>query len=100
MDAIEGRTHMGAFAGECRIQTSDGTSVRGTASLTSDQPDSEADWGGRLRAEAFDFSCAERDAQRLTISLPSGATGTVKIAHFTYLLPTQAHVTGIGPPPW
>ena len=91
---------MAAFAGQCRIETIEGTSVRGNVSLTTEQIESDDGWCGRLQSDAFDFWSAQRAAQPITISLPSGATGTVTITRFTHLLPTQAYVTGVGPRPW
>jgi hypothetical protein len=89
-----------AFVGECRIGTNEETSVRGEVILTTEGIDLNGGWCGRLYSDAFDFPAAERVAQSIVISLPSGSTGTVTVTHYTYLLPNQAHVTGVGPPPW
>jgi hypothetical protein len=91
---------MSAFVGECRIGTNAGTSVRGEVTLTTEGIDPNRGWCGRIYSDAFDFLAAERIAQPIVIALPCGSTGTVTVTHCTYLLPNQAHVTGVGPPPW
>jgi hypothetical protein len=85
------------YSGPCEIACAGSEYTAASASLVDDDT---GNWFGRLNCGAVDWFTVELQAVPVTIRLPSGASGTVTVSRFTYLLPTQATVTGVGPRPW
>ena len=86
---------MAAYTGECEIEVPGEETRTGWSSLFLHD---DGSWAGQLKNAETDWFGALHRRDRITIRLP-WASGVVVVNHFTYFLPTQAHVTGIGAPP-
>lgn len=86
---------MAAYSGPCEVLLGN-QYVAGHVSLI--QHD-DGSWFGQVRCDGYDWFSAQQQSAPVTIRLPSGRTGTVLVNHFTYFLPTQAHVTGTSASP-
>ncbi len=88
---------MTGYSGRCDIACADDASVPATASLVDD---GNGGWFGRLTYADVDWLAAKHAGSPILLRFSTGAIGTIAVARFTFLLPTQATVTGVGPPPW
>ena len=88
---------MPGYSGPCEIAGADTTWVVGNASLVDD---GNGAWFGRLTCAGVDWFAAQHAGSPIVLRFPTGRVGTFTIARFTYLLPTQVTVTGVGLPPW
>jgi hypothetical protein len=89
---------MAGYSGPCEIACPGTAYVSAHASLTDDG--GGGGWLGRLTCADVDWFAAKLAGSQIAVRLPTGKIGTVVVARFTPLLPRQATVTGVGPPPW
>jgi hypothetical protein len=88
---------MAVYSGRCEIAVADGDYAVANASLLDD---GSGPWYGRITCPDVDWFATHQLGAAITIRLPNGRVSSVTVSRFTYLLPTQATVLGIGSRPW
>jgi hypothetical protein len=84
------------YSGPCEILVGGAASAPGTVSLITGD---DGAWYGRVASDGVDWFRVSQRADPVTIRLPSAALVTVRVTRFTYLLPREARVAGIGSTP-
>jgi hypothetical protein len=88
---------MAGYSGGCEISVADGRYEPAQASLLDA---GSGRWYGRITCSSINWLAVQHRGAVVTIRLPDGRVGNVTVERFTYLLPAQATVTGVGSPPW
>ena len=92
---------MTTYSGPARLILTDGASITGMASLSTNQRGGIDSWGGTFRPDQTSADLGDEGAE-LQLELPYDQVGTVAVTGVRKLLATQVLIalTGSGPAPF